>query len=227
METSWWLADPLLLSMGSSPKQSSSTPGPACGLRWENLSTPRQFPPGVLTATGSVLVPGGVDPSGSYLASAEVYSTPAQVSLSSSSVDFGSVLVGNSAGQTLSLSNVGGTELTAITYVVPDQFVLDSGTTCGTTLRPASECVLELKFAPTTSGPVQTTFRIEDNAADSPQTISLIGTSVDPGNGNGGAGNAGGPPSASSTPELDSFALLGSGVLALASYGLTHRRARH
>ena len=48
--------------------------------------------------------------------------------------------------------------------------------TCGITLAPGAKCVIAVSFTPTQLGARGGTLTITDNAANSPQTVSLSGT---------------------------------------------------
>src|SRR2546422_665480 len=61
-------------------------------------------------------------------------------------------------------------------------FALASGTTCinGATLAAGANCVLNLTFTPTAASARTATVTITDDAAGSPQSVSLTGTGVTP-----------------------------------------------
>jgi hypothetical protein len=106
---------------------------------------------------------------------------PAQpaVSLSSTSLSFGSQGVGTaSASQTVTLTNSGGETLTissiAVTGANASSFVF--GNSCGTSLAAGANCTIHGHFAPTKGGALTAAITIADNAGDSPQTIALTGT---------------------------------------------------
>jgi hypothetical protein len=65
----------------------------------------------------------------------------------------------------------------SITGKNPSQFSVSS-TTCGTapaTLNPGASCVINVTFAPTTTGTLTANLRLADNASNSPQTVALTG----------------------------------------------------
>jgi len=104
------------------------------------------------------------------------------VSLSSTSVTFPSQgLNVTSAPQTVTLRNAGATILNiqsvALTGAIPQDFAIASGSTCanGTSVAPNASCVFQLTFTPTGLLIRKATVEITDNAADSPETISLLG----------------------------------------------------
>jgi hypothetical protein len=52
--------------------------------------------------------------------------------------------------------------------------------TCGTSLPANAQCTITVTFAPTGSGPKTGAVSISDSASNSPQTITLAGTGVQP-----------------------------------------------
>jgi hypothetical protein len=104
------------------------------------------------------------------------------VSLSSTSVVFpNQVLNATSAPQTVGLRNAGAAMLNiqAVTLAgaIPRDFAIASGTTCtnGVSLAPNASCSFQLTFTPTGLLIRSATITITDNAADSPETINLVG----------------------------------------------------
>jgi trimeric autotransporter adhesin len=49
-------------------------------------------------------------------------------------------------------------------------------TTCGTTVAPATSCTISITFKPKATGPATASLTVTDNAATSPQAVSLKGT---------------------------------------------------
>jgi uncharacterized repeat protein (TIGR01451 family) len=105
-----------------------------------------------------------------------------------SSIDFGAVAVGTtSAPRTVTITNTGDTGqdlvLTADSITGPNAgdfaFVSERCVTSGV-LAAGSSCTIELSFTPSASGIRTATLSITDNAADSPQTVSLTGTGATP-----------------------------------------------
>jgi hypothetical protein len=107
---------------------------------------------------------------------------PPAVSLSPSTLVFSAEGVGTSSPpQTVNLTNSGSSALNIQTVAVggSSDFVVGSGTTCtnGSSLAINGSCVIQVIFAPATSGQKSATLTITDNAPGSPQQISLAGTS--------------------------------------------------
>ncbi len=98
------------------------------------------------------------------------------LSLNTSSVSFGSVVVGqNSTTQQVTVQNTGDTQCTGIN-VADDSNQFTTSTTCGATLNPAATCTVSEVFAPTSVGAKTGTTTVS-SSGNSP-TISLSGTGV-------------------------------------------------
>ena len=105
------------------------------------------------------------------------------VSLSSHGLVFAMQAPGTtSAPQTVTVSNTGNATLNIQTVALagsnPGDFAIASGSTCtnGASVAINGSCVIQLSFTPTAPGSRGATVAITDNAADSPETISLSGT---------------------------------------------------
>ncbi len=115
------------------------------------------------------------------------------VSLSTNSLQFGSETIGSSSQpQTITLSNVGAAILSISTITSAGDFAETNN--CGNSVPVAGECTLSVTFAPTTSGSRTGTITVQDDAAGSPQMISLSGTGI--------ANNSGNPVVAFAPPSL-------------------------
>jgi hypothetical protein len=55
-----------------------------------------------------------------------------------------------------------------------------SATTCGATLAAQASCTISIQFTPQATGARAATLTISDDAGNSPQTVSLTGTGVQP-----------------------------------------------
>jgi len=109
------------------------------------------------------------------------------VSLNPASLSFGNQLIGTtSAAQTVTLTNSGMAPLTISGIGI-------SGTNAGdfaqtntcpispSTLAAGSKCTISVTFSPTATGGRTASVSITDNAADSPENVSLSGTGTAPG----------------------------------------------
>jgi len=102
----------------------------------------------------------------------------APVTLSATSLSFGTVNVGSSSGsQSVTMTNTGTATLTitsiAVTGANASSFVFANS--CGTTLAVGANCTIHGHFAPTASGALSGAITITDSATGSPQTITLSG----------------------------------------------------
>jgi hypothetical protein len=107
------------------------------------------------------------------------------VSLSSTNVVFPNQgLNTGSAPQTVTLHNAGAAVLNIQTVVLAGansgDFAIATGSTCtnGASVAPNASCVIQSTFTPTGLGTRSATVGITDNAGDSPETISLSGTTA-------------------------------------------------
>ena len=101
--------------------------------------------------------------------------TAPAVSLSPTSLTFPSrALNTTSFAKSITLTN-SGTATLSITSIVASGDFSDT-TTCGATLAAGKHCAISVKFTPTAAGTRTGAITISDNAAGSPQTVSLTGT---------------------------------------------------
>jgi hypothetical protein len=101
------------------------------------------------------------------------------ISLSTFSLLFGNQLVGTtSAAQTVTISNVGTTTITGLSFAWSANF--SDTTNCGATLAPGRSCRINVRFAPTTAGVLTGTLTITNSDPTSPQIVRLTGTGVAP-----------------------------------------------
>jgi hypothetical protein len=100
------------------------------------------------------------------------------VSLAPASLVFGNTVVGaTSAGKSVTLTNSGNATLNITSIVPSGDFSLTTSTKpCGSTLLAGQNCKIEVTFTPTQVGARTGTLTLTDNAANSPQSVSLSGT---------------------------------------------------
>jgi len=117
--------------------------------------------------------------SDAFVAKISGVSTPAAaVTLSPSTLDFGSVVVGkSSSSQTATLSNSGSTavSITSVTVTGTHSGDFSQTNTCGSSLASSSSCTISVTFTPSAAGSRSATISITDSASNSPQTASLTG----------------------------------------------------
>jgi len=101
------------------------------------------------------------------------------ISFSSSTVTFPAQKVGtSSAAQTVAVQNPGTAPLNISTIKITglDASSFHQANNCGTTLAPGANCALSIVFKPTAVGSLNAAVSFTDNAAGSPQKITLSGT---------------------------------------------------
>ena len=126
--------------------------------------------------------------------------------LNAASLDFGSRQVGNpSSPKKVTVSNHGTADLVisgaALAGTDAADFTAANDTCTGQTLAPAESCSIDVRFAPAHAGDLSASLRIDDNAANAPQSVALSGigvgaTSSPPAAGGGGSSAGGSNPSA-------------------------------
>jgi hypothetical protein len=104
--------------------------------------------------------------------------TAPAVTITPSSGAWGSILVGNVSGvKSFTVTNTGTAVLNIASIVASGDFNLTSGASpCGATLAVGKSCIVRANFAPTQIGARTGAITITDNAANSPQAITLSGT---------------------------------------------------
>lgn len=103
----------------------------------------------------------------------------AAVSLNRASVAFATQTVGTtSAAQQVTLTNSGTAALTVTQVASTPNPEFTATSNCVGTINPAASCSISVTFTPTAAGTRNGTLTITSNAASSPNTIALSGTSV-------------------------------------------------
>jgi len=109
-----------------------------------------------------------------------------QISVSSTSLDFGSVPVGDSSFTNLTISNSGSANLIIRQITLSGADTLDFNTrddNCtGATLPSSQNCTVQVVFSPRSTGSKSATLLLSSNDPDTPtQTVSLSGSGTDGG----------------------------------------------
>ena len=98
------------------------------------------------------------------------------VTLSSGSLNLGTVAVGNtSTATTVQLTNQENVGLNFTKIAAGGAFSLASNN-CGSGIAAGATCTIGVKFSPTVLGPAAGTVTFTDNAVSSPQSVALAGT---------------------------------------------------
>jgi hypothetical protein len=96
--------------------------------------------------------------------------------LSATSLTFGSEVVGSpSSAQIITLSNTGTGALSNVSIDGAGSNFEETNT-CGPTLIPGANCVINVTFVPGTTGDLTGTVSVNDDAPGSPQNVALFGT---------------------------------------------------
>ena len=102
------------------------------------------------------------------------------VTLSTSSVSFSTVVVGNtSAAKTVTVTNRQSITLTFTSIAASGPFAVASNT-CGTSVAAGASCLVGVTFSPTTTGSITGMLTFTDDASNSPQTVRLSGSGSAP-----------------------------------------------
>ena len=102
---------------------------------------------------------------------------------SPATVAFGGVRPGNSASpKTVTLTNDGNTTIhvSSATLTGSGAFSVAANTCSGAALAPGGACTLQVGFAPPSLGSFTATLSLSDDASNSPQTVALSGSGVQP-----------------------------------------------
>lgn len=106
------------------------------------------------------------------------YGTSGAVSLSASSLDFGSVVVGTTSTKTVTLTNPAQSPLDISSIQAGGDYTESNN--CGSVVNPGASCTISVSFTPPAVGASVGTVTITDGGLGSPQSITLTGTGVPP-----------------------------------------------
>ena len=130
---------------------------------------------GVISGTLSINDNASGSPQAVALGGSGVGASAPGATLSSTSLNFGSLSVNTtSPAQTITLSNAGNATLNISGIAASASF--SETHNCGTSLASTASCTINVTFTPTTTGAINGTLSITDNASGSPQTAALSGT---------------------------------------------------
>jgi hypothetical protein len=102
------------------------------------------------------------------------------VTLSATSLSFGTVFIGSSAtAPPVTLTNNQSVALTNISISVSSSS-FSQVNTCGTSIGPGAKCTITVTFSPKSAGALTGTVTISDSGGNSPQSISLKGSGKQP-----------------------------------------------
>ncbi len=100
----------------------------------------------------------------------------AAVTLSASSLSFGTVTVGGTSSvKTVTVTNHQSTALSFSSIAASAGFAIGTNT-CGSSIAAGANCSVGVTFKPTATGAASGTLTFTDSALNSPQSVSLTGT---------------------------------------------------
>lgn len=101
------------------------------------------------------------------------------IALAPTAVDFGEVLLGQSAQQLVTVSNFGTTDLTLFDIYIEGGVDFSQSNDCPATLLPAEACQVAVTFTPTLDGVLNDSLTVLSDDPDQPAvSVSLSGTGV-------------------------------------------------
>jgi hypothetical protein len=162
------------------------------GLSANGIATPMTLTAGQTTVLSVVFAPtavGAVNGTVSVVSNATnsggviaVTGTGAQPSLSAnpSALNFGSLVTGTSASQTITLSNTGSAAVTISQAGISGTGYTMSGSALPMTLAAGASTSLSVKFAPTAAGSDSGSVTVTSNTPNSPTLVALNGTATAP-----------------------------------------------
>jgi hypothetical protein len=136
-------------------------------------------PAGAGSASGNISVVSNAANSVSTVALSGMGVQP-QISVAPASVSFGTVTVGQTSSQIVTLTNAGGANLNITQLAGPGTGFALSGLALPLTLGPGKSTAFTVSFAPTSGASSAGTLMLVSNAPTSPTTIPLSGTGLAP-----------------------------------------------
>lgn len=101
------------------------------------------------------------------------------VSVSTTALDFGEVLVGQTATRILTVSNTGTADLTLSGIAITSGVDFSLADTCPSTLAPSAACEITVSFTPTVTGGLSDVLTISSDDPDQPSiNVALSGTGI-------------------------------------------------
>jgi hypothetical protein len=109
--------------------------------------------------------------------------TPPAVSITPGGLDFGDQVTKKSSNpQRLTITNTGAKDLyinsATIAEGEKEDFTIVNDRCTGATIASNKSCVIDIKFTPSVTGVRKSSMVLLDNAADSPQTVTLRGNGI-------------------------------------------------
>jgi hypothetical protein len=103
------------------------------------------------------------------------------ISFSTMSINFGTLPVGAiSSSAAVTITNTDAVNLTVTNEQITANFLIEGDSCLNVAVIPNATCTIFVSFAPTATGVLNGTLSVTDNAAGSPQIITLTGTGIAP-----------------------------------------------
>ena len=167
--------------------------GPGAGFSVSGLTTPLTVPPGQsakfsisfsptvagsLTSSFALVSNAPASPMPVSISGAGVQPSSPQISVTPGDLTFGSVTVGGSGKQSVTVSNTGSANLSITAANVTGSGFSTSSLPLPMTVAAGGSTTITVNFAPSTSGSVTGSLSLTSNAPTSPTAIALSGTGV-------------------------------------------------
>jgi len=177
-----------LLNTGNGPVNVSQATMAGNGFGMSGLAVPMTLGPGQSTAFTVSFAPAGAGSASGNISvvsnAANSVSTVAlsgmgvqpQISAAPGSVSFGTVTVGQSSSQAVTLTNAGGAPLNITQLAGPGTGFSLTGLALPLTLAPGKSTAFTVSFTPTSGASSSSSLMLVSNAPTSPTTIPLSGT---------------------------------------------------
>jgi hypothetical protein len=177
-----------LLNTGNGPVNVSQATMAGNGFGMSGLAVPMTLGPGQSTAFTVSFAPAGAGSASGNISvvsnAANSVSTVAlsgmgvqpQISAAPGSVSFGTVTVGQTSSQTVTLTNAGGAPLNITQLAGPGTGFSLTGLALPLTLAPGKSTAFTVSFTPTSGASSSSSLMLMSNAPTSPTTIPLSGT---------------------------------------------------
>jgi hypothetical protein len=142
--------------------------------------TPPSSPPSGGTAAGNVAISSSAANAALSVSLLSTVVAPGSLTVNSDPVSFGTLQVGASQGQSVDITNSGGSSVVVSQVTVSGAGFTMTPMSMPMTLAPSQSANLTITFAPQSSGTASGSLAIVSNASDSALSVPLSGTAVAP-----------------------------------------------
>ncbi|MGA7872045.1 MAG: choice-of-anchor D domain-containing protein [Candidatus Binatus sp.] len=169
---------PTATSTATSTATGTATPTATATNTATATRTATATPTATATATITATATGTATPTATRTATPTATPTPVAVgAVKPTSLSFGKSAIGTtSAAKTVTLTNSGAGSLSVSSISATAGFIQTN--TCSSPLLAGKSCSISVKFAPTVIGTISGSLTINDNAANTPQVVSLSGKGI-------------------------------------------------